>query len=76
MPLHAAATAAAFLPSEIFEKGLEPPLWNSVWQLLFAGVFLFLLTKQAKGENECIGEPLYMELSMNAKELPNSAAYA
>ena len=35
------AKAAAFLPLEIFEKGLEPPLWNSVWQLLFAGDCFF-----------------------------------
>ena len=41
MPLHAMAKAAAFLPLEIFEKGLEPPVWNSVWQLLFAGDLFF-----------------------------------
>ena len=35
MPLHAMAKAAAFLLLEIFEKGWEPPVWNSVWQLLF-----------------------------------------
>ena len=27
--------------------------------------------KQAKGENKCIGEPLYIELSMNAKNCRN-----
>ena len=41
MPLHAMAKAAAFLVLDIFEKGLEPPLWNSVWQLLFAGDLFF-----------------------------------
>ena len=41
MPLHAMAKAAAFLPSQSFEKGLEPPLGNSVWQLLFAGDLFF-----------------------------------
>ena len=41
MPLHAMVKAAAFLPVEIFEKGLEPPVWNSVWQLLFAGDLFF-----------------------------------
>ena len=37
--LHAIAKAAAFLPLDIFEKGLEAPLWNSVWHVLFAGDF-------------------------------------
>ena len=31
------AKAAAFLTLEIFEKDLDPPLWNSVWQMLFVG---------------------------------------
>ena len=35
--LRKVAKAEAFLPLEIFAKGLEPPLWNSVWQLLIAG---------------------------------------
>ena len=30
-----------FLPLEVFEKGLEPPVWNSGWQLLFAGDLCF-----------------------------------
>ena len=40
-PLHAMAKAAAFLPLEIFEKGLEGLVWNSVWQLLIAGGLCF-----------------------------------
>ena len=44
MPLHAMAKDAALLVSEIFEKGLEPPLWNSVRQSLFVGdLFFFML---------------------------------
>ena len=39
MPLHPMGKAAAFLPLEIFEKGLKPPLWNSVWHMLFVADF-------------------------------------
>ena len=43
MPLHALAKAAAFLPAELFKKGLEARLWNPVWQLLFAGNLFFVM---------------------------------
>ena len=39
MALYAMTKAAVFLALQVFEKGLEPPLCNSVWQLLVGGDF-------------------------------------
>ena len=44
MPLRAMAKAAAFLPLEMFEKGLGPPVRNAVWRWPFGDLlFVFML---------------------------------
>ena len=46
MPLHAMTKAAVFFPFKVFEKGLEPPLCNSVWRLLVGADFLWGVCSQ------------------------------